>query len=60
MAAGLRMSTSVLVDLALEDVFLGVLGLPVFLVGLELWEVDVRDLVGFEENTRGLLQFPLL
>lgn len=46
MAAGLRMSTSVLVDLALEDVFLGVLGLPVFLVGLELWEVDVRDLVG--------------
>lgn len=60
MAAGLRMSTSVLVDLALEDVFLGVLGLPVFWVGLELWEVDVRDLVGFEENTRGLLQFPLL
>lgn len=54
MAAGLRMSTSVLVDLALEDLFLGVLGLPVFLAGLELMDLDFLDLVGFEVNTIGL------
>lgn len=48
MAAGLRMSTSVLVDLALEDLCLGVFGLPVFLAGLELWELDFLDLVGLE------------
>lgn len=54
MAAGLRMSTSVLVDLALEDFFLGVFGLPVFLAGRELWDLDFLILVGFEENTRGL------
>lgn len=54
MAAGLRMSTSVLVDLALEDLFLGVFGLPVFLAGLELWDLDFLDLVGFEVNTIGL------
>ena len=50
MAAGLRMSTSVLVDLALEDLFLGVFGLPVFLAGLELWDLDFLGLVGFEEK----------
>lgn len=48
MAAGLRMSTSVLVDLALEDLRLGVFGPPVFLAGLELWELDFLDLVGLE------------
>lgn len=50
MAAGLRMSTSVLVDLALEDLFLGVFGLPVFLAGLELWDLDFLDLAGFEKK----------
>lgn len=41
MAAGLRMSTSVVVTLALhEDLFLGVLGLIVFLADLELWDLD--------------------
>lgn len=48
MAAGLRMSTSVLVELALEDLCLGFFGLPVFLAGLELWELDFLDLVGLE------------
>lgn len=49
MAAGLRMSTSVVVTLALhEDLFLGVLGLIVFLADLELWDLDF--LVGFGEN----------
>lgn len=60
MAAGLRMSTSVLVDLALEDLFLGVLGLPVFLAGLELWDLDFLDLGGFEENTSDLLHLDLV
>lgn len=50
MAAGLRMSTSVVVTLALhEDLFLGVFGLIVFLADLELWDLDF--LVGFGENT---------
>lgn len=60
MAAGLRMSTSVLVDLALEDFFLGVFGLPVFLAGLELWDLDFLDLVGFRENTSSLLSLGLV
>lgn len=55
MAAGLRMSTSVLAVLALADLFLGVFGLPVFLAGLELWDLDFLDLVGFEEN-KSLIQ----
>lgn len=50
MAAGLRRSTSVLVDLALDDLFLGVLGFPVFLTGLELWDLDTLDLMGLEGN----------
>lgn len=49
MAAGLRMSTSVVVTLALhEDLFLGVFGLIVFLADLELWDLDF--LVGFGKN----------
>lgn len=59
MAAGLRMSTSVLVVLALADLFLGVFGPPVFLAGLELWDLDFLDLVGFEENKR-LIQLGLI
>lgn len=60
MAAGLRTSTSVLVDLALEDLFLGVLELPAFLAGLELWDLDFLDLVGFGENTSSLLHLSLV
>lgn len=59
MAAGLRMSTSVLAVLALADLFLGVFGLPVFLAGLELWDLDFLDLVGFEEN-KSLIQLGLI
>lgn len=44
------MSTSVLVDLALEDLFLDFFGLPFFLVGLELRDLDFLDLVGLKEN----------
>lgn len=50
MAAGLRMSTSFLLDLALEDLFLGVFGLPLFLAGLELWDLDFLDLVGIVKD----------
>lgn len=50
MAAGLRMSTSVLGDLALDDLFLVVFGLLVFLAGLVLWDLDFLDFVGLEEN----------
>ena len=39
-----------MLDLALEDLFLGVLGLPAFLAGLELWDLDFLDLVGFGEK----------
>lgn len=59
MAAGLRMSTSVLAVLALADLFLGVFGLPVFLAGLELWDLDFLDLVGFEGN-KSLIQLVLI
>lgn len=52
MAAGLRMSTSVLVDLALEDFFLGVFGLPVFLAGRELWDLDFLILVGMVKDVK--------
>lgn len=44
------MSTSFFVDLALDDLFLSVFGLPLFLAGLELWDLDFLDLVGFERN----------
>lgn len=50
MAAGLRRSTSVLVDLALEDLFLCVFGFPVFFAGLGLLDLDFLDLGGFEEK----------
>lgn len=50
MAAGLRMSTSFLLDLALEDLFLGVFGLPLFLAGRELWDLDFLDLVGIVKD----------
>lgn len=53
MAAGLRMSTSLGVDLALEDTFLGVFRPPDFLAGLELCDGDFLDLVGFKANTSG-------
>lgn len=54
MAAGLRMSTSVWGDLALDDLFGDSFLLAVFFVGLELLDfvVDFIDWVGFEENTR--------
>lgn len=45
------MSTSFLVDLALDDLFLGIFGLPLFMAGLELWDLDFLELVGFERNT---------
>lgn len=48
MAAGLRRSTSVLVDLALEELFLGALELLFFFVGL--LDREVLDLVGFTEK----------
>lgn len=49
------MSTSVLVDLALEDFFLDVFGPPTFLEGLELWDLS---LVGFEQR-RDLINLDL-
>lgn len=54
MAAGLRRSTSVVVDLAL---FLCVFGFPVFFAGLGLLDLDFLDLGGFEENKKCFLQF---
>lgn len=54
------MSTSFLVDLTLVDLFWGVFGLPVFLAGKELCDLDFLDLVGFSENTKGLLSFGLV
>ena len=59
LAAGLKMSPSVLVVLALDDLFLGVFRPPVFLAGLELWDLDFLDLAGFEENIRNLLSLSL-
>lgn len=47
MAAGLKMSTSATVDLALEEVFKGDFWFPVFLADFELWDLDFLDLVGF-------------
>lgn len=47
MAAGLRRSTSGGGVLALEALFLDDFGLPVFLAGLTLWDLDF---LGFEEQ----------
>lgn len=40
MAAGLRISTSVFVDLALTDLFLEERFLLLFVAGLALWDLD--------------------
>ena len=45
MAAGLKMSTSFSVHLALEDDFLGFFGLRVF-----LWDPDFLDLFGCKKH----------
>lgn len=50
MAAGLRRSTSVFVDLALEDLFLCDFVFPVFFVDLDLLDLDLLDLGGFKEE----------